>query len=42
MSLKFGAQVNRIQAAIDNVGNAAAYAQTQDGFFRKLGVHWTE
>jgi len=37
MSLKFGAQVNRIQAAIDNVGNAAAYAQTQDGFLQKIG-----
>ena len=37
MSLKFGAQVNRIQAAIDNVGNAVAYAQTQDGFLQKIG-----
>ena len=37
IALKFGAQVNRIQAAIDNVGNAAAYSQTQDGLLQKIG-----
>ena len=37
VSLKFDAQVNRIQAAKDNVGNAVSYAQTQDGFLNKVG-----
>ena len=32
VAMKFGAQINRIQAARDNVGNAVAFAQTQDGF----------
>ena len=35
--MKFGAQINRIQAARDNVGNAVAFAQTQDGFLEKVG-----
>ena len=37
VAMKFGAQINRIQAAKDNVGNAIAYAQTQDGFLEKIG-----
>ena len=37
VAMKFGAQINRIQAAKDNVGNAIAYAQTQDGFLEKVG-----
>jgi len=37
VSLKFDAQVNRIQAAKDNVGNAVSFAQTQDGFLNKVG-----
>lgn len=37
VSLKFDAQINRIQAAKDNVGNAVSYAQTQDGFLNKVG-----
>lgn len=37
VSLRFDAQVNRIQAAKDNVGNATSFAQTQDGFLQKVG-----
>ena len=37
VAMKFGAQINRIQAARDNVGNAVAYSQTQDGFLEKIG-----
>jgi flagellin len=37
VSLKFDAQVNRIQAAKDNVGNAVSFSQTQDGFLNKVG-----
>ena len=37
VAMKFGAQINRIQAAKDNVGNAIAFAQTQDGFLSKVG-----
>ena len=35
--MKFGAQIDRAQAARDNVGNAVAYSQTQDGFLEKIG-----
>jgi flagellin len=38
VSMKLGAQINRLQAARDNVGNAAAFAQTQDGFLDKVGA----
>ncbi len=37
VSLRFDAQINRIQAAKDNVGNATSFAQTQDGFLQKVG-----
>ena len=37
VAMKFGAQINRIQAARDNVGNAVAFSQTQDGFLEKIG-----
>jgi len=37
VAMKFGAQINRIQAARDNVGNAVAFSQTQDGFLDKVG-----
>ena len=37
VAMKFGAQVNRIQAAKDNVGNAISFSQTQDGFLQKIG-----
>ncbi|HIL69743.1 MAG TPA: flagellin [Verrucomicrobia bacterium] len=37
VSLRFDAQVNRIQSAKDNVGNAVSFAQTQDGFLSKVG-----
>ena len=42
VAMKFGAQINRIQAARDNVGNAVAYSQTQDGFLRKNWLRWIE
>ena len=35
VSLRFDAQINRIGAARDNVGNATSFAQTQDGFLQK-------
>ena len=37
VAMKFGAQINRIQAAKDNLGNAISYSQTQDGFLGKIG-----
>jgi flagellin len=37
VSLKFDAQISRIQAAKDNVGNAVSFSQTQDGFLNKVG-----
>jgi flagellin len=37
VAMKFGAQINRLQAAKDNVGNAISYSQTQDGFLEKIG-----
>ena len=37
VSMKMGAQVNRIQAAKDNIGNAISYSQTQDSFLEKIG-----
>ena len=37
VAMKFGAQINRTQAARDNVGNAIAFSQTQDGFLDKVG-----
>jgi len=38
VAMKFGAQISRIGAARDNVGNAIAFAQTQDGFLDKVGA----
>src|SRR6266496_808772 len=36
VSMRFDAQINRIDAATSNVNNAASYSQTQDGFLRKV------
>jgi len=36
VSMRFSAQINRIQAASDNVGNAISFSQTQDGFLQKV------
>jgi flagellin len=36
VSLKFDAQINRISAATNNVGNAVSFSQTQDGFLTKV------
>lgn len=36
VSMRFSAQINRIKAASNNVGNAVSYAQTQDGFLKKV------
>jgi flagellin len=38
ISLKFDAQINRLQAAKDNVGNAMSFSQTQDGHLKKVGT----
>jgi len=38
VSLKFDAQINRLQAAKDNVGNAISFSQTQDGHLKKVGT----
>ena len=35
VSMRFDAQINRTQAAKDNVGNAISFSQTQDGFLQK-------
>lgn len=37
VSMRFDAQVNRIGAANDNVGNAVSFSQTQDGYLQKVG-----
>jgi flagellin len=37
VSMRFEAQISRIRAATNNVGNAASYTQTQDGFLKKAG-----
>jgi flagellin len=36
VSLRFDAQINRIGAANNNVGNAISFNQTQDGFLQKV------
>lgn len=35
-STRFDAQINRINAANSNVGNAISFSQTQDGFLKKV------
>jgi len=37
VSIRFDAQVNRINATSNNVSNAVSYTQTQDGFLQKVG-----
>jgi flagellin len=37
VSIRFNAQINRTQAASDNVANATSFSQTQDGFLGKVG-----
>jgi flagellin len=37
VSMRFDAQLNRINAASANVGNAISYSQTQDAFLQKVG-----
>jgi flagellin len=37
-SITLGADINRINAANSNVGNAVSFAQTQDGFLQKIGT----
>jgi flagellin len=36
VSTRFDAQINRITAASNNVGNAISFNQTQDGFLKKV------
>jgi flagellin len=36
VSSRFDAQINRINAVKNNVGNAISYSQTQDGFLKKV------
>lgn len=37
VSMRFDARINRTQAAMQNLGNALSYSQTQDGFLKKIG-----
>lgn len=37
VSTKFDAQINRVSAAVSNIGNAISFSQTQDGFLQKVG-----
>ena len=37
VSMRFDAQVNRAQAAMNNLGNAMSFSQTQDGSLKKIG-----
>jgi flagellin len=36
VSMRFDAQINRINAASNNIGNAISFSQTQDGFLKKV------
>jgi len=36
VAIRFDAQINRTQAASDNIGNAISFAQTQDGYLKKV------
>ena len=36
VSARFDAQINRTQAAVDNIGNAISFSQTQDGYLKKV------
>jgi len=36
VAMRFDAQINRINAASNNVGNATSFSQTQDGFLQKV------
>jgi flagellin len=36
VSLRFDAQINRISATSNNVGNATSFTQTQDGYLQKV------
>jgi len=36
VSFRFDAQINRVGAATNNVGNAISFGQTQDGFLQKV------
>jgi len=36
VSTRFDAQINRTQAAVDNIGNAVSFSQTQDGYLKKV------
>lgn len=38
VSMRFDAQINRIAAADNNVGNAISFSQTQDGFLQKVST----
>jgi len=37
VSTRFDAQINRINATNNNVGNAISFSQTQDGYLKKVG-----
>lgn len=37
VSMRFDAQINRVNAAKNNVGNAVSFSQTQDGYLSKVG-----
>jgi flagellin len=37
VATRFDAQINRISATKNNVGNAVSFSQTQDGFLQKVG-----
>ena len=37
VSLRFDAQINRVNAARNNISSAISYSQTQDGFLQKVG-----
>lgn len=36
VSIRLDAQISRIQAASDNIGNALSFSQTQDGYLKKV------
>jgi len=37
VGMRLDAQVKRLDAALNNVGNAVSFTQTQDGYLKKVG-----
>jgi len=40
VSMRFDAEINRTQAATNNIADALSFSQTQDGSCRRSPRHW--